>query len=308
MESRTTLERGGLRTGSQHSDFRNHSSARAVSLESPYRAAIRAGLRIGLCAATLLTLHTARATDLTEQERVEILRGLDSEFATVADYLPRSKKPLDFNINGSYDRDLWAQIGKQNGPAARVGDQIQVTRVTIEKDRLILEINNGIRGGGHWYDHVQGGMGGVNQPIYTGSGPSNSNAASGTYIQLLFHGPVTAMKATEIKEILRPILKFDQRSASEIYSQQLKPEVQKAISDKKARVGMTRDEVFLALGRPERKLRETKDGVDTEDWIFGRPPGKMVFVTFEGSKVSKVKETYAGLGAEASAPLEVPHE
>jgi hypothetical protein len=242
---------------------------------------------------------------MTEQERIELLRGLDSEFATVKDFLPRSKKPLDFNINGSYDKDLWAQIGKQNGPAARVGDQIQVTKVTIEKDRLIFEINGGIRGGGHWYDHVQGGMGGVNQPVYRGGG--NSNAASGTYIQLLFHGPVSGIKASEIKEILSPILKFDQRSAAEIYSQQLKPEVQKAIGDKKARVGMDRDEVFLALGRPERKLRETKDGVDSEDWIYGRPPGKMVFVTFEGSKVVKVKETYAGLGAEAAAPLEIPH-
>jgi hypothetical protein len=223
----------------------------------------------------------------------------------VKDYLPRSRKPLDFNINGNYDRDQWAQIGKQNGPAARVGDQIQVTRVTIEKDRLIFEINGGIKSGGHWYDHVQGGVGGVNQPVYQGGG--NSNASSGTYIQLLFHGPVTAMKASEIKEILAPVLQFDSRSAAELYSQKLSPEIQKAVAEKRARVGMTRDEVLLALGRPERKLRETKESVDYEDWIFGRPPGKMVFVTFEGNKAVKVKETYAGLGAEAAAPLEVPH-
>jgi len=277
-------------------------------MQSAYSSAIRATLRssfAGGVLAALLIVQAAPAADLTEQERIELLRGLDAEFATVKDFLPRSKKPLDFNITGTYNRDEWAQIGKQNGPAARVGDQIQITHVSLEKDRLIFEINGGIRSGGHWYDHVQGGMGGVNQPVYQGGG--NSNASSGTYIQLLFHGPVTAMKASEIKDILSPVLKFDQRSATEIYSQQLKPEVQKAISEKKARVGMDRDEVFLALGRPERKLRETKDGVDTEDWIFGRPPGKIVFVTFEGSKVIKVKETYAGLGAEAAAPLEIPH-
>ncbi len=234
-----------------------------------------------------------------------MLRGLDSEFATVKDLLPRSKKPLDFNINGNYDRDLWAQIGKQNGPAARVGDQVQITKVTIEKDRLIFEINGGIKGGGHWYDHVQGGMGGVNQPVYQSG--NSSTGSLGTYIQLLFHGPVTPMKANEIKEILAPVLQFDKRSAAELYSQKLSPEMQKAVSEKRARVGMDRDEVFMALGRPERKLRETKNGTDYEDWIFGRPPGKMVFVTFEGSKVVKVKETYAGLGAEAAAPLEVPH-
>ncbi len=233
------------------------------------------------------------------------MRGLDSEFATVKDLLPRTKKPLDFNINGTYDRDLWSQIAKQNGVAGRVGDQVQITKVTIEKDRLILEINHGIGGGGHWYDHVQGGMGGVNQPIYRNGGGNNPN--TGTYIQVLFHGPVTGMKASEIKQLMAPVLKFDQRSAAEIYSQTLAPAVQQAIGEKKARVGMDRDEVFLALGRPERKLRETKEGVDYEDWIYGRPPGKIVFVTFEGSKVVKVKETYAGLGAEAAAPLEIPH-
>jgi hypothetical protein len=297
------MERGRLRTGSQHPDFGRSSVSRGISLEGACRAAVRASVRI--CVGTFLIVHSLPAADLTDQERIELLRGLDAEFATVKDYLPRSRKPLDFNINGNYNRDEWAQIGKQNGPAARVGDQIQITKVSIEKDRLIFEINGGIRSGGHWYDHVQGGMGGVNQPVYQGGG--NSNASSGTYIQLLFHGPVTAMKSSEIKEILSPVLKFDQRSAAEIYSQQLKPETQKAISEKKAKVGMNRDEVFLALGRPERKLRETNEGVDTEDWIFGRPPGKMVFVTFDGNKVIKVKETYAGLGAEAAAPLEIPH-
>jgi hypothetical protein len=308
MESRSTLERRGLRPRSQRPYFRRTHSFGDLSLEGACPAAIRTALR--LLSITILTLHPAPAqkqasADLTEQERIELLRGLDSEFATAKEFLPRARKPLDFNINGSYDKDLWSQIGKQNGPAARVGDQIQITKVTIEKDRLLLEINGGIKSGGHWYDHVQGGMGGVNQPVYQGG---SGTASNGTYIQLLFHGPVTAIKANEIKEVLSPILKFDQRSAAEIYSQKLAPETQKAIGEKRARVGMTRDEVFLALGRPERKLRETKEGVDLEDWIFGRPPGKMVFVTFEGNKVVKVKETYAGLGAEAAAPLEVPHE
>lgn len=69
---------------------------------------------------------------------------------------------------------------------------------------------------------------------------------------------------------------------------------------------MDRDQVLLALGRPDHKSRETKDGDELEDWIYGHPPGKMVFVTFNGNKVIKVKETYAGLGAEAAAPLDVP--
>ena len=52
-------------------------------------------------AACLLLLSTltpaVRAQKLDEDDRVELLRGLMSEYATVKAYLPRSKKPLPFN-------------------------------------------------------------------------------------------------------------------------------------------------------------------------------------------------------------------
>jgi hypothetical protein len=230
---------------------------------------------------------------------------MTSEYATVKDYLPRSKKPLDFNADGTWSKTQYAEVGKQNGPAARVGDLVQITRVTIEKDRLLIEINGGIKSGGHWYDHVQVGTGNTTGPISSTS--NDSNATAGTNLQLLFHEPVMAVKASEIKEILSPLLDFDKHSATELYSQRLPPAVQKAIAEKRAEAGMDREMVIMALGRPERKLRETKEGVDYEDWIFGKPPGKIVFVTFSNSKVVKVKQTYAGLGAQASAPVDVPH-
>ncbi len=233
---------------------------------------------------------------------MELIRGLGSEYATVKDFLPRSKKPLAVQSDGSYDKNAWADIGKQNGPAARVGDLVQITRVTLEKDSILLEINGGIRSGGKWYDHVQVGMGTQTSPISRG----DSNATAGTNMVILFHHPLTAMKASEVKKILEPIFDFDKRSASELFHETLTPEVKKAISEKRVSKGMLKDEVLLALGRPDHKLRETNDGTETEDWIFGKPPGKIVFVTFEGSKVVKVKETYAGLGAEASAPLQTP--
>jgi hypothetical protein len=236
---------------------------------------------------------------------VEIIRGITSEYATVKDFLPRSKKPLDYNADGTWSKTQYAAIGKVNGPAARVGDLVQVTRVTIEKDRLVLEINGGIKNGGHWYDHVEMGTGtGTNTSTRPMSTSNDSNATSGTYIQLLFHEPVMSIKAAEIKDILSPLLDFDKHSATELYSQHLSPAFQKAIAEKRAEKGMDREMVTMAMGRPERKLRETKEGVDYEDWIFGKPPGKIVFVTFSNSKVVKVKQTFAGLGAEAETANE----
>jgi hypothetical protein len=58
---------------------------------------------------------------------------------------------------------------------------------------------------------------------------------------------------------------------------------------------MDREQVLLALGTPVSKSRETKDDVDYEDWIFGKPPGIIRFVTFAGAKVEKIKEFYVGL-------------
>ena len=98
--------------------------------------------------------------------------------------------------------------------------------------------------------------------------------------------------------MLAPILDFEKRSATEQLVETLPPEVQAAVKEKRAIEGMDREQVLLALGKPRTKVRETKDGVDTEDWIYGLPPGKVTFITFANGKVSRVKDTYAGLGGE----------
>src|SRR5437868_1245058 len=74
---------------------------------------------------------------LTMDQRVELMRGLTAEYATVKVLLPRSKKPLDVHTDGSYDKQQWADAMKELGPAGRVGDLVQVTHVDIEKDAII---------------------------------------------------------------------------------------------------------------------------------------------------------------------------
>lgn len=239
-------------------------------------------------------LH-ADSKKLTEDQRVELLRGLTAEFAVAKTFLPRSKKPLDYDASTkTWDKDKWEQAGRESGPAAKVGDQVQVTKVTIEKDALILEINYGMKGRGrHWYDGVQ-----VSGPVMTSSSGLNSapQAPSGTTIAVRFDGGIGDITSAEVKKLLAPVIDFEKQSVTEQYIDTLPPEIKKAVMDKRAMEGMDRDEVTLALGRPNRKVRETREGTETEDWIYGEPPGRMTFVTFGGPKVVKVKETYAGLG------------
>src|SRR5512146_53905 len=107
---------------------------------------------VAVVAVTPLTVPPlAGAEKLTPEDRVEIIRGLTAEYATVKQFLPRSKKPLAFESTGSYDRKQWEEIGREFGPAARVGDLVKVTKVDIEDDKLVLQINGGFKGGRKWY-------------------------------------------------------------------------------------------------------------------------------------------------------------
>src|SRR5206468_1318166 len=137
---------------------------------------------------------------------------------------------------------------------------------------------------------VQVGVnGGASAPI---SQNSDSNAPGGTSLVLLFHKPLGPIKSSEVKKMLAPVLDFEKHSVTEIYSETLPPEIQEAIKEKRAREGMNREQVIMAMGRPVHHERETKDGMELEDWVYGRAPGRITFVTFNGDKVIKVKELY----------------
>jgi hypothetical protein len=239
---------------------------------------------------------------LTLDQRVELLRGLLSEYATVKAPLPRSKKPLEFNSDGTYDKQHWLDVGRQMGPAARIGDLVQITHVDIEKDTIVFEINHGLKMQGSWKDHVQVGVNGGMAPLSR----SDANAPGGTNIVLKFPDAIGEINSADVKKILAPVLEFEKHSATENYADTLPPEVKQAIAEKKPIEGMDRDQVLLALGRPLHKSRENKDGVDYEDWIYGQPPGRVTFVTFAGPKVVKIKETYAGLGGSVAETPKQP--
>jgi len=260
-----------------------------------------AGLAL-ILAALPIRLHAS--DKLTYDERVELIRGLTAEFATAKQFLPRSKKPLEFESTGTYDKKHWEAVAKEMGPAARTGDQVQITKVTLEDDKILLEINGGLKSGRHWYDRVQVGMGGGMAPVSNGE----AHPTTGTVVELLYHKPLANLTSADVKKTLAPLFDFEKHSATQLYAESLPPEIQKAIKDKRVLEGMDRDQVLLAVGHPVHKSRETNpDGVEIEDWVYGTPPGKITFVTFSGNKVIKVKEEYAGLGTEAAGPEPTPN-
>lgn len=231
---------------------------------------------------------------------MEIERGLTAEYATARVQLPKSKKPLVFHSNGRFDRDAWDDAARTNGTAARLGDKIQITRVIIEPKKILLQINGGTKSG-HWYDHIEVGMNDTMSPVTRNQ---NAGPANGSNIALVFPGSVPPLKADDIRQMLSPVFDFSKHSAAEQYVEKLPEPIKKAIKQQKAIDGMDRDQVMLALGKPQNKSRETTpDGDDIEEWVYGEPPGKVTFVKFSEGKVVNVEQSYANVGGSTSPPL-----
>jgi hypothetical protein len=251
---------------------------------------------------SLLPTVAPSAGKLTFEDRVELTRGLTAEYATAKILLPVSRKPLEFDAASGYDKTAWAEIAKTEGAAARTGDVLQVTKIDIGSDRIELQLNGGYNGGRKWYRNVRVAGGPSYNPVPVPIGGDDSNAPRGTSLVILFHKPLEPIKSADIKKMLAPVMDFEKHSVTALYVENLPPETQKAIREKRALVGMNREQVILAMGRPAQKSRETNDGIEEEDWVYGQAPGKFTFVTFNGDKVIKVKESYAGLGTELSEP------
>jgi hypothetical protein len=120
--------------------------------------------------------------------------------------------------------------------------------------------------------------------------PVNTNAGATLYLD--FDKPLPDMTAEDLEHYLSGVLDFSKRhSAAVQWVESLPPEIQKAIQDKQPVVGMDHDMVLAAMGRPDRKVREKgTDGSEIEDWIYGTPPAKTIFVSFEGDKVTQVHQ------------------
>jgi len=240
---------------------------------------------------------SSKKYELTPEERVTIIRGLTAEFATAKVLVPRSKKYLKIAQDGSWDKMQWEDMRMEYGPAARPGDQVQLTKVELEDKRIKLDLNGGFASGPKWYERIQIGMGTGGGVRTTPASTSQNVAAAGTRLVIEFPDGVPPLDPKEVKKILSSVLDFEKRSAGEQYVENLPPEIKKAVQEKRAIEGMDKEQVLLALGRPVHKVRETKDGEEYEDWIYGQPPGRIVFVTFNSeNKVVQVKEEYAGLG------------
>lgn len=231
--------------------------------------------------------HDNSKSQLTTEQRVDLVRGLQSEFVFVRRTFPMGLKGLTLKDGKvTPDENGVRSAVAANGLAARPGDKAQITNLEIRDKSLVFEINGGPKKKTKWYQHISVGMGGTDTPI----SQAPEGVARGSVLTLEFDGHVPSLTSDQVKKMLAPVFDFTAHSAAELYVKQFPPEVQQALKDHKILVGMNKELVNDTKGRPDQRLHEKDDtGKLYEEWIYGVPPQEVTFVRFTGDEVTRIE-------------------
>jgi hypothetical protein len=240
-------------------------------------------------------------TTLSEDSKLALIRYVSGEFAKARIAIPGGKEGFIIFIDKPLNLEYLDRAVANHGAAINTGDNVQISNLEFHDNSIVVDLNGGGRPKKHWRDRIQIGVGGETIPTQQDpqqqgqqgqQGPPGVQPGSGATIYINFPKHVPDMSPDQLKEILTPLLDFNKvRSASVHWVDTLPTATQKAITERRAIIGMDRDEVVAAMGKPDRKVRERDtNGNDTEDWIYGHPPDKTIFVKFTSEKVSAIKQ------------------
>jgi hypothetical protein len=240
---------------------------------------------------------THKSATLQDESKLALIRFVSGEFAKATKSLPAGKEGFQVFADKPLNYEQLDHTVAVHGAAVHVGDHVQITKLDFRDHTIVVDVNGGGRGKKRFLDHLQIGVGGTPMPTSTVTkqeeqGPPGLQPGMGSTIFLEFGKAVPDLTPEELKQLLSPILDFSkERSAAVQWADTLPPEVKKAIGEKRPLIGMDREMVVAAIGKPGHKVRERDaDGNDIEDWIYGTPPAKTVFVRFTGDRVSSIRQ------------------
>lgn len=224
---------------------------------------------------------------MSKETREQILQAFNAELVYIRTKFPMGKTGLRLK-NGivtpsgpelDHLMALW-------GPAAKPGDRARISDMVIKEDHIHIEINGGPMKKQKWYQHIQ--IQGAAGATVTPGSDSNANAR-GSFVDLYFDKYVPELTGPELKQLLRPVFDFDAKSPIEAYLETVPPKVKDAITHHQVLVGMNREMVMYAKGRPPKKIRERDGETEYEEWIYGTPPEDVDFVRLVGDEVVRVE-------------------
>jgi hypothetical protein len=258
-------------------------------MKFPYLSAVLSCLVFGLSLAVADDPKPPQPAHITNQTRVDIIRAFTSELVYLRTTFPMGQRGLVLK-NGAISptaAELQPTIALY-GPAAKPGDQAILSAVLFKGDRIHFEINGGPIKKKKLYQHIVIGGAGGDVPIAPGDSTDNPH---GSFVDIEFDDYIPDLTAQQLKDLLRPVFDFNSKSVLEAYLETVPPKVKDAIQHHHVLVGMNREMVIYAKGRPPRKTREKDADSDEEyeEWIYGEPPQDVDFVRFVEDTVVRLE-------------------
>ena len=238
----------------------------------------------GLCLVLALPFPAFAKDQSRLDTHFRLIRGLVREIGVSKVPLPRGKKGVRVDSKGKLDKAAADAQLSAHGMAIKPGMPVEITKIIFKSNAIVFELNGGSRGGSKWYQRIEVDMGTAIAPI-----AQPTVQAYGSSVTLAFPDKVPNLSVDQVKQDLGSVLDFSHHSPTSLYSPDVPPKIKEAIKSHQVIVGMDRDAVLSSKGPPDRKVREVRDGVEQEDWIYGFPP-HVLFVTFDGDSVIKVHQ------------------
>ena len=225
---------------------------------------------------------------VAQQGRFEILGTVISDTAASKIVMPLGANGVMLSEDGKIDDQKLRDELREEGRSISEGDIVTVTAIDFEDGKIEIELNGGGKNKKGILDRLEVGMGrpGSMRPVRK----TNNEPAKGSKIVLSFNGTAPVdLNSEGLRLLLSPILDFNKRNFMDTGIDSLPEEFRKAVLEKEARIGMDRATVLMALGRPTKKVRETLEGIDVEDWIYIKRGLRADFITFEGDLVVRIR-------------------
>jgi hypothetical protein len=227
------------------------------------------------------------SAQISRDARFEIIRTVLADQAASRIGMPFGTGGVELSDAGEMNNQKLEADIKKNGQSIEVGKVVTVTQISFDDNRIEVELDGGGKNKKSFFDRLEVGMGGSTTPVSR----DDPKKAKGSKVVLKFAGKVPPeLTPDQLKELLSPVLDFNKRNFLKTGLESLPPEFQEAVKAKEPMIGMDRNTVVMAMGRPSNKVREKKDGVETEDWIYILRGLRTVFVTFENDVVVRIKQ------------------
>ena len=240
---------------------------------------------VGVCLALALAASVWAKNPPKADTHIVLIRGLLREIAVNKVPLPRGSKGVRVDSNGKLDKTGADAQLSANGLAIKPGMPVEISKITFKSKEIVFELNGGGKKKSKWYQHLEVGVGMDTVPI----SQAPPVLSYGSWVTLVFPDKVPNLTVDQVKHELGNVLDFTRRTPTELYKPEVPARFKEAIKNHQVLVGMNRDAVLSSKGPPDRRVREEREGIEQEDWIYGAAP-HVLFVTFDGDTVIKVEQ------------------